>query len=139
MKSVLRHLLAALGLTLALLAPQAEADDGAAMRAVIERQLEAFARDDWAEAFGYASPGIQSLFRTPDRFGAMVRQGYPMVWRPSRVEVGPVEEGPGGPVQIMYFEDATGVLHVAAYSMALVDGVWRIDGVRIRRAPDAAA
>lgn len=139
MKSILKHLLAALGLTLALIAPQSKADDGAAMRAVIERQLQAFARDDWAEAFGYASPTIQSIFRSPDRFGAMVRQGYPMVWRPSRVEPGPVEETPGGPVQLMYFEDQQGVLHVAAYEMVLVDGAWRINGVRIRRAPDAAA
>ncbi|TVQ57201.1 MAG: DUF4864 domain-containing protein [Rhodobacteraceae bacterium] len=138
MKSVLRHALAALGLTLALLAPQAKADDGAAMRAVIEEQLQAFSRDDWADAFRHASPGIQSMFRTPDRFGAMVMQGYPMVWRPSRVEAGPVEQGPRGPVQLMYFEDQSGSLYIAAYEMVLVDGVWRIDGVRIRKAPAAA-
>ena len=135
MTRLLRAALAALALALA--APAA-AQDADAIRGVIGDQIEAFQRDDWAEAFGYASPGIRSMFRTPENFGRMVRGGYAMVWRPSAVEYGPLEQGPQGPVQIVYFTDAEGVQWVAAYSMEQVDGAWRIDGVRIRKAPGAA-
>ncbi|PKP63912.1 MAG: DUF4864 domain-containing protein [Alphaproteobacteria bacterium HGW-Alphaproteobacteria-8] len=131
--------LCAAGLALALIAsPPAQADDAADIRAVIGAQLEALRADDWASAFSHASPSIQGLFRTPEGFGRMVRGGYPMVWRPSRVETGPLEQGPIGPVQLMFFEDDKGVRYVAAYQMTLVGGVWRIDGVQIRRAPDAS-
>ena len=131
------RLLSALLLSLSLLATPAalRAGTGAEIRAVIEAQIDAFRRDDWDAAFAFASPSIRSMFRTADRFGGMVRSGYPMVWRPVRVEAGPLEAGPNGPVQLMYLEDHKGILHVAAYEMKLVDGTWRINGVRIRRAP----
>jgi hypothetical protein len=116
----------------------ARADDAAEIRAVIARQLEAFGRDDWAAAFEHASPSIQRMFVTPERFGGMVRGGYPMVWRPARVDVGVLETGPRGPVQLMYFEDDAGARYEAAYEMVEIDGVWRINGVFVRRAPDAA-
>ena len=67
--------------------PGARADEGA-IRDVIVGQLDAFQRDDFAGAFEYASPTIKRIFRTPDRFGAMVRGGYPMVWKPSSVRFG---------------------------------------------------
>lgn len=121
-----------------LVAAPAAADENAEIQAVIDAQLNAFRADDWAQAFTYASPMIQRLFRDPTGFSAMVRGGYPMVWRPSRVEVGELERTPRGPVQIMYFEDAAGVRYVAAYEMTQVDGVWRINGVHIRKAPDAS-
>lgn len=133
------RLLTALILSLTLTAAPVRADSGSEIRAVITAQIEAFLRDDWEQAFSYASPGIRSIFRTPDRFGGMVKQGYPMVWRPSRIEAGPLEDGPGGLVQIMYIEDSHGVLHEAAYEMTLVNGAWRINGVRIRRAQGFSA
>lgn len=138
--SALRAVLAAILLSLSpAMAPGAVADDAADIQAVIQRQLDAFRADDWDGAFDYASPGIQSLFRTPEGFGRMVRGGYPMVWRPSRVEVGELEDGPAGPVQIMHFYDDGGAHYVAAYSMTRVDGAWRIDGVRIRKVQEATA
>lgn len=115
------------------------ADDAAEIRTVIQNQLDAFSEDDWAEAFAYASPMIQQQFRNPQAFSRMVRGGYPMVWRPSRVEVGALEDGPRGPVQIMRFVDRDGAHYVAAYEMTRVDGVWRINGVRIQKIPDATA
>lgn len=128
---------AVLALSLIASAP-ARADEATDIRAVIGAQLDAFRADDWAGAFAHASPMIQGLFRTPEGFGRMVRGGYPMVWRPSRVETGALEQGPDGPVQLMYFEDDKGVRYVAAYQMQLVGGVWRINGVQIRKAPDAS-
>jgi hypothetical protein len=129
-----------LALVLALLSPAVlRADSGTEIRAVIAAQIEAFRRDDWEGAFAFASPGIRSMFRTADRFGGMVRQGYPMVWRPARIEPGPLADGPRGPVQTMFIEDARGVLHEAEYEMQQVGGAWRINGVRIRRAEGASS
>lgn len=133
------RLLTALMLSLALTGAPARADSGTEIRAVIAAQIEAFQRDDWDRAFSFASPSIRSIFRTASRFGGMVRQGYPMVWRPARVEAGPLEAGPRGPVQVMFIEDAHGVLHEASYEMTLVDGAWRINGVHIRRAQAVSA
>lgn len=114
------------------------ADEAADIQAVIADQLAAFQEDDWVEAFEFASPMIRGMFRTPENFGRMVRGGYGMVWRPESVETGPLEQGPGGPVQVMIFEDADGVRWAAAYEMVQVDGAWRINGVSIRRMRDLA-
>ena len=132
-----RHLRAALAALALLLAAPAAAEDAGAIRGVIDRQLEAFQRDDWAGAFRFASPGIRSMFRTPENFGRMVRGGYAMVWRPQAVEFGELEQTPRGPVQIVYFTDRSGARWVAAYAMEAVDGAWRIDGVQIRKLPEA--
>ena len=51
----------------------------------IEAQLAAFAADDADKAFSYAAPGIRALFITAERFLSMVREGYPVVYRPASV------------------------------------------------------
>ena len=61
------------------------AADARAVRAVIEAQLEAFRRDDAPRAFSYAAPGIRDSFGTPEKFMAMVREQYAVVYRPRSV------------------------------------------------------
>ena len=78
-------LAASLLLQLQAAAQTPSAEHTTAMRAVIEAQLAAFAADDAARAFSYAAPGIREVFGTPDRFLAMVRSGYPVVYRPASV------------------------------------------------------
>ncbi|WP_206602953.1 DUF4864 domain-containing protein [Leptolyngbya ohadii] len=60
--------------------------DRAAIRAMIERQLQAFQQDDAAGAFAFASPGIQAQCGTPENFMRMVQRGYAPVYRPRSVE-----------------------------------------------------
>lgn len=115
------------------------ADEAADIRGVIADQIAAFQRNDLDAAFAHASPGIQSRFGDPDRFGQMVRQGYPMVWRPSRFEMLALEETPRGPTQTVLFEDAAGHLWEADYIMQQVDGRWRIAGVSLRRLPGVSS
>jgi hypothetical protein len=57
------------------------AADARAVHSVVAAQLDAFANDDAARAFSYAAPAIQAMFQTPERFVAMVRAGYPVVYR----------------------------------------------------------
>ncbi|MXU64609.1 DUF4864 domain-containing protein [Oceanomicrobium pacificus] len=111
----------------------ARADDPAAIEAVILSQIDAFRADDFDTAFTFASPNIRRIFRTPDRFGQMVREGYPMVWRPASVQFAPLIEAPDGWVQRVLFTDADGRLHIARYQMIRDGGAWRIDGVALER------
>ena len=122
----------ALLLILALGLPaHAQSDD---IEAVIGAQLDAFAEDDFARAFTFASPMIKGMFGTPERFGQMVRGGYPMVWRPSRVEFGGVQSIGGRMVKTVFFTDQSGRNFEAAYEMIETSDGWRINGVQIREA-----
>lgn len=137
---MLRTFAAVLVLLAAFAAPTARAqDDGSGIPAVIADQIGAFLRGDLDAAWAHASPTIQGVFGTPERFGQMVREGYPMVWRPSRWEMRERTAIADGFVQTVLFEDAQGRLFLADYEMRLVDGVWRINGVALRELPGMGA
>lgn len=103
--------------------------DRQAFRGIISSQIEAFQRDDGAAAFSYASPTIQGLFPSPERFMAMVRNGYQPVYRPKSVTFGPATETPRGPEQRVFVTGPDGRNWVAIYSLQKQpDGSWRING-----------
>jgi hypothetical protein len=106
--------------------------DARAVRAVIEGQLEAFAADDAARAFSYASPAIRQQFGGADAFWALVRQGYPMVIRPSaRSFFKPQAEG-DSVWQIVLLRDGAGKEWRATYQVQRQkDKTWRINGCTI--------
>jgi len=52
----------------------------------VERQLEAFRRDDYAAAYTHASAEIQAFFDLP-AFERMVRTGYPEIARSARASL----------------------------------------------------
>lgn len=108
-------------------------------QAIIDRQITAFLADDFAEAFTYATPTLRQYFRTPDNFGLMVRQGYPMVWRPDSVTFLDHREEQGAFFQRVQIVDLAGDLHILEYRMVRAEGDWRIGGVRILDASDFAA
>ena len=103
---------------------------------VIQRQIDAFLQDDFATAFSFASPGIKRFFGSSERFGRMVRQGYPMVWRPGDVEYLEQEPKNGAVHQRVLITDRDGVPHVLDYQMIPTPEGWQINGVRILPAPD---
>ncbi len=105
------------------------------IQAVIESQILAFQRSDVEGAFTHASPMIQQKFGNPQSFGQMVELAYPMVWRPRSYQMKQIVQTDYGPVQVVLFEDASGQLHEAGYLMQQVDGVWRINGVKLRELP----
>lgn len=112
---------------------------GDEIRGVIRSQIDAFLKDDFATAFTFASPGIQGIFVTPENFGAMVRNGYPMVWRPSDVDFGELREVAGRLWQRVIVRDAEGRIHTLDYQMVEGADGWRINGVQLLRAPDVGA
>ncbi len=104
---------------------------------VISRQIEAFQEDDVEAAYGFASPSIQNLIGSPARFGAMVRNGYPMVCRPSDFRFLELKELHGTYRQKVLFKDVQGVFHELEYQMLLIEDRWRINGVRYLQAAPA--
>ena len=109
------------------------------IEATISNQIEAFKMDDFAEAFTYASPNIQSLFQTPENFGRMVTQGYPMVWRPAELQYLELREVAGSLLQQVMVTDAAGNVHILEYQMLEFGTGWKINGVQIVKAPDVSA
>ena len=71
-------MLGALGFWLAVSAaePAVPTGDFVEIRAVVNRQLDAFRSDDAPGAFALISPGVQQAFGTPKRFLDVVRAAY---------------------------------------------------------------
>lgn len=120
----------------ALLAAGPVLADEDAIKGVIGAQIDALEQDDFPTAFTYAAPGIQGMFGTPERFGQMVRQGYPMVWRPGSVEYLGVEVEGRTWAQDVLVTDRDGQLHLLEYSMIETAAGWKIAGVRFKERPD---
>lgn len=130
----------ALALLALLLPGQTRAQSVAdAIQSVISRQVEAFRADDLPGAFQFASPMIQSMFRNPETFGRMVRDGYPMVWRPAEMRYGSLEARDGMQYQTVIFRDQAGTTHYFAYEMIPGRNGWRINGVYPTRPPAVGA
>ncbi len=133
----MRQTLLALSLSLSL-GTAAYAQDNP-IATTITDQIAAFQADDFDTAFSYASPNIKRLFGTPQRFGQMVRDGYPMVHRPAEVTLLDQRDMGGQVVQRVMIRDQSGRLHMLAYQMVETDDGWQINGVQLLRAPETGA
>jgi hypothetical protein len=120
-------------------APLSDADRKA-IQSIIQGQEDAFARDDGAAAFDLASPMIRQMFGTPEVFMDMVRQGYPMVYRPKLFDFAEIVMRDGRPTQKVRVTGPDGRHHTAYYPMTqLPDGTWRIDGCYLEAAEEHQA
>ena len=135
--------MAAACLATTLLAPTAQAQPGAqgattlsaqdekAALAVVQAQLAAFAKDDATKAFSYATPQIQKVFGTPQNFLAMVRQQYPVVYRPATTAFFKPEPHAGDVLLRVQMTDANDAQWLAVYSLqrpSQKSQPWRIAG-----------
>lgn len=111
----------------------------APIQETIQSQIEAFQADDFARAFTYASPTIKGMFGTPENFGAMVKQGYPMVYRPSEVQMMELREVAGNLWQRVRITDRAGAGWYLDYMMVETAEGWQINAVQILPAPDVGA
>ncbi|SEE00386.1 protein of unknown function [Rhizobiales bacterium GAS188] len=108
--------------------------DRADSRAVIERQIDAFRRDDGPAAFAFASPELQTMFQDADRFMNMVRNGYQPVYRPKSYNFSGVTETESGLTETLAIEDADGQAWTAIYTLAKQpDGSWRITSCHLEK------
>jgi hypothetical protein len=102
-----------------------------AIETTIQNQFDAFLADDVTTAWTYASPTIKGIFGSPDRFGEMVRNGYPMVWRPSDVRFLDLRDVAGNLWQRVMVTDQAGRTHVLDYQMIETPEGWQINGVQL--------
>jgi hypothetical protein len=99
---------------------------------VINRQIDAFRRDDAQGAFALVSPGVQHSFGTPERFLDVVRMAYRAVYRPANLQFLDLMEMGGDVVQQVQVTDHAGGVWVAYFSMQRQrDGSWRMDGCHL--------
>jgi len=130
----MRHIILSILFAVLLIGP-VNAQESAA-RDVIADQIAALKADDFETAYQFSSPFIQEKFPSPQRFGQMVREGYPMVWRPAEVTFLEARETNGKLWQEVFLRDAGGRGWIAEYELVEIDGALRINGVRIREAPE---
>jgi len=112
--------------------PAITGDDLAEIRAVINRQIDAFRRDDAQEAFKLVSPSVQETFGTPERFLDVVRVSYHAMYRPAAVTFLGLTVMGDDAVQRVRITDRSGAVWVAYYAMQRQkDGSWRTNGCHL--------
>jgi len=130
MRAMMRMLEAiAVAASLWVVAASAQESTAARSQATIEKQFDAFVRDDAEAAYALADPTIREMFGDPDHFLAMVRDRYPPVYRHRSVEFGDFAElGDEASLQATLV-DNDDVVWTALYSLRReANGDWLISG-----------
>ncbi len=133
----MRKLLSGFALWLALaglgIAPAAyaavSASDAKQVQSVVRAQLAAFAADDAERAFSFAAPELRQMFGTSALFMRMVRDSYPVVYRPASVTFLQPKPDQDVVLQPVHMTDAKGASWLAMYRVQRqADKSWRIAG-----------
>jgi hypothetical protein len=139
MRAVMRTIEAVV-LAAALWAATASAQDSTAAgsRAIVERQFDAFARDDAQGAYALADPAIKEMFVDADRFMAMVRKDYAPVYRHRSVEFGDFSQSGDEASLQATLVDNDNVEWTALYSFRRQEnGDWLISGCVLVKSANA--
>ena len=105
------------------------AKDEKAVQAVVQNQLAALAKDDADKAFSYAAPELRKTIGNASAFMAMVKNSYPVVYRPASVAFLRLESSGDDVIQRVQMLDASGASYLAVYSLQRQkDKTWRISG-----------
>ncbi|MDC0032797.1 DUF4864 domain-containing protein [Pelagibacteraceae bacterium] len=103
--------------------------DVEAIKATVKSQLQAFAEDDFDEAFKYAAPSIKKIFSSSENFRTMVINQYPAVYRPKKTTFGDIITYRNGPALNVFLVDPDGNFVTATYMMEKQDNNdWLIAG-----------
>lgn len=109
-----------------------QAADEKSIRAVVEGQLAAFAKDDADKAFSFAAPNVRKSLGSAANFMNMVRSDYPVVYRPASVAFLKVEGKDSDVIQRVQMVDASGAAWLAVYSLERQkDKSWLITGCTV--------
>lgn len=119
------------------MAASARAEEG--IEATISGQIDAFRGGEFAAAFDYASPNIRRIFRDPQNFEAMVRQGYGVMLNPVDMQFLGLREEGGALWQRVLYRDLHGEVHVFDYEMIEGPEGWKINAVARVRMPAPSA
>ena len=96
---------------------------------MVRAQLAAFAADDAERAFSFAAPELRQMFGTSALFMRMVRDSYPVVYRPASVTFLQPKPDQDVVLQPVHLTDAKGASWLAMYRVQRqADKSWRIAG-----------
>ena len=107
-------------------------ESGTAMQEVretISSQIDAFKQNDFNRAYTFAAPNIQAQFPSPEVFGLMVRNGYPVIWKPKSFKFTKFKDLGNRCIQRVLFQSYNGSLETYDYILEKNDNVWKIAGV----------
>ena len=109
------------------------ADEGGtvmeAVRYTISSQIDAFKDNDVKKAYTFAAPNIQAQFPSPDIFGLMVRNGYPIIWKPKSYKFTTFKDLGNRCIQRVLFQSYNGSLESYDYILEKNGSVWKIAAV----------
>jgi hypothetical protein len=124
-----------------LLTGAASAEDltAASSRAIVERQFDAFQRDDGQAAYALAAPTIKDMFSDADHFMAMVRDHYAPVYRHRSADFGAFKESGDEASLEATLVDNDNIVWTALYSFRRApNGDWLISGCVLAKAEASA-
>ena len=129
----------AVAMTLFIGTASAEDLSAASSRAIVERQFDAFERDDGEAAYALAAPTIKQMFADADHFMAMVRDHYAPVYRHRSADFGAFKESGDEASLEATLVDNDNVAWTALYSFRQVsNGDWLISGCVLAKAEGSA-
>ena len=118
-----------IALLISLITTLAFADESEMVRNTISSQIEAFKENNIEKAYTFAAPNIQAQFPTPEVFGMMVRNGYPVIWKPKSFKFTKFQDLGNKSIQRVLFQSYDGRLETYDYILEKYDGLWKIAGV----------
>lgn len=126
----------------ALVTPNAFADEPTPLdaQAVVSRQLEAFERDDAADAWRLAAPEVQAQFQNASNFIGMVKSKYGPIYRHRSIDFGPsARRGDDQIGVVVTIVGADNEVWSAVFVLAKQkDGAWRTSGCLLAKAPETS-
>lgn len=129
---LLSAVIAALVLVAAVHASPLTPTDEKNIRATVQGQLSALARDDATRAFSFAAENVRQAVGTAPAFLALVRRNYPVVYRPASVAFLKPESRGEQVIQRVQMLDASGDAWLAIYSLQRQKNKsWRITGCAV--------
>ena len=99
------------------------------VRNTISSQIEAFKKNNLKKAYRFAAPNIQAQFPNPEVFGLMVRNGYPVIWRPKSFKFTKFQDLGNKSIQRVLFQSYNDSLEIYDYILEKYDDLWKISGV----------
>ncbi|MEP1217486.1 MAG: DUF4864 domain-containing protein [Marinobacter sp.] len=133
-KRILAILLVGIALTLLWSSRPMAGDTDEEIQDTILRQIEAFANNDQEQAWAYASEGIKRRFGSSQVFTDMVREAYPAVHSAKSIEFARRIPHGSFEIQVVKLRGPEGKRWEAYYRMVMMEGTWKIAGVRLEPA-----
>ena len=99
------------------------------VRDTISLQIDAFKQNDIKKAYTFASANIRAQFPNPEVFGLMVRNGYPVIWKPKSFKFTRFKDLGNRCIQRVLFQSYDGRLETYDYILEKYDDLWKIAGV----------